>query len=412
MKKPVVIVLGKNYSTALGVIRALGEAGYSIELFYITGKKGGSRIASVSKYVKYTMEQIGRKDEEIVNKLLRRTENSEQQYILFPTDDYTASLIDRHRDMLKPHFLMPYVQGQKQGAVTYYMDKAVQLKLASQFGLRTAATWDIDLDHDKICLPEEITFPCFCKPTVSARGFKREICTCVTREELKQTLSVLQQEIRKRSILVQEFLKIDDEFSVSGVCLGDTVYLPALLKKLCIAEHEKGVTLLGKVCPLNELDSAKKCIEEMLASIHYYGMIDIELICSGGEIYFNELNFRSSGVSYAITYSGINLPALLVQNLTRNTCDIANQRIKYGLKFLYDKAAFEDYIFGDISRAEFENYSNTADFTMLHHDSDPEPEKFFLKEMRRKKRREKLKQIVPVRFRKGYIKQGRKKKDR
>lgn len=393
MRKTVVIVLGKNYSTSLGVIRSLGKANYSVELFYITGKKGGSRIAAASKYVERTVEQIGRKDDEVVHKLLRLFDNPEVEYVLFPTDDYTASLIDRYYDVLKPRFLMPYIEGKAQGAITHYMDKAVQLALASQFGLKVAKTWDINLDCDDLLIPEDITFPCFCKPTVSARGLKREICTCATREELRKNLLQLQQGRRKRSVLIQEFLKIDDEFSISGICLGDVIYLPALLKKLCIAEYEKGVTLLGKVCPFNELDFVRQRIEKLLASIHYYGMIDIELIYSGGEIFFNELNFRSSGVSYAVTRAGVNLPDLLVQNLVKNTCEIKNQKLQYGLKFLYDKAAYEDYIFGESSRAEFENYKNTADFTMLSDASDPKPEKTFLKEMQRKKRRVKLKRL-------------------
>ena len=54
----------------------------------------------------------------------------------------------------------------------------------------------------------------------------------------------------------------------------------------------------------------------MLSSLGYHGMIDIELIDCGGTIYFNEMNFRNSGVSYGVTQAGVNLPAMLVRHLT------------------------------------------------------------------------------------------------
>ena len=56
--KPLVIVLSRNYSTGLGVIRSLGKAGYTVDLIASTKKKGSSRIASCSKYVRQSVEVI------------------------------------------------------------------------------------------------------------------------------------------------------------------------------------------------------------------------------------------------------------------------------------------------------------------------------------------------------------------
>ena len=403
MKTPCVVVLGKNYSTSLGVIRALGRAGYPVQLLYITAKKGGARIAASSKYILQTIEQIGRNDDEIINRLQNSFVHKGERYVLFPTDDYTSSLIDRYRDVLRPHFLMPYIEGEKQGAVTHYMNKSVQMDLSRKFGLQSATSWEIDLSQSRIPIPQDVSFPCFCKPTISARGYKREICRCNTREELEKKLIDLQRIKRERTVLIQEFLEIQDEFSISGVCFGEDIYLPALLKKLCIAEHEKGVTLLGKVCPFGKLESVKEKLTAMLASIHYYGMIDIELFYSNGELYFNELNFRSSGVGYAVTQAGVNLPAMFVQRLTGQS-GIADDKIEYGLCFLYDKAAYEDYIFGHITRDDFENYKDTADFTMLFDDLDTEPSRLFLIEMQKKKKKAALNKIIPLDLMKEQLK--------
>ena len=398
MQKPEIVVLGKNYSTALGVIRALGREGYPITLVYVTGKKGGSHIASASRYVRRTVEQLGRKDGELVERLVELAGENDGQKVLFPTDDYTASLIDQHRDALAAHYVMPYLEGGGQGSVTRQMDKMVQIARAEEYGLRTAATWEIDLRPDEIVIPDDVVFPCFCKPAVSARGLKREIGMCETREALTEKLYRLQRAMRGRTVLVQEMLTIEEEYSISGVCLGETVVLPALLKKLCIAEHEKGVTLLGQVCRFDSLEYVREQLTGMLSTLGYHGMIDIELIDCGGTIYFNEMNFRNSGVSYGVTQAGVNLPAMLVRHLTGEASGAEPSELRYGLRFLYDKAAYEDVLFGDISQTAFEEYQRMADFTMLRDEEDPEPERHFLQEMRRKAVKERIKRLAVVRL--------------
>ena len=60
-------------------------------------------------------------------------------------------------------------------------------------------------------------------------------------------------------------------------------------------------------------------------------------------------------------------------------------------------AAYEDYLFGDISKTAFEEYQCMADFTMLHDVDDPEPEKHFQREMQRKKIKRRLKKFAAVR---------------
>ncbi len=46
-----VVVLSRNHSTGLSVIRSLGEAGYDVDLVASANGKGKSELAAVSKYV-------------------------------------------------------------------------------------------------------------------------------------------------------------------------------------------------------------------------------------------------------------------------------------------------------------------------------------------------------------------------
>lgn len=399
-----VIVLGKNYSTALGVIRALGFGGHSIELFYISTRSPRlAEIAGASRYVNSFVIQKGRRDEEIIGKVLERYGKLEGVRVLLPTDDYSCSLIDRFRDRLAPLFVMPYVRGGGNGAIMELMDKSAQLELARKHGLNAAKTWTISL-REPPRIPGDVCFPCIVKPQISARGYKSEIGVCRDRDALEAKLGQLRRRLSERSVLVQELLGIDEEFSISGVCLEGDVRLPALLRKIRIAEFEKGVTLMGQVCGFDALgvdaeagEGFLRALKALIGELGYCGLIDIEVIRSGGRLYFNEINFRNSGVGYAVTRAGVNLPLMLLEFLLGQPAAEPAGEVRYGLKFLYDKAAWEEYIFGGLSRKQLRRYRDEADFTMLECADDPEPEKLFHSVMRGILAKERLKRVLPVR---------------
>ena len=74
---------------------------------------------------------------------------------------------------------------------------------------------------------------------------------------------------------------------MSGVCLDQEIIIPAIIKKTNVAQHEKGVTLAGKVVPFEEISEIKENIIRMLKDFHYVGMFDMELNIVGDNIYFN-----------------------------------------------------------------------------------------------------------------------------
>lgn len=391
-----IVILGKNYSTSLGVIRSLNKEGYITDLFYVTNQKNSSEIVASSKFVRKSTEQIGRIDKDIINSLISIYGDSSSN-VLWPTDDYTSSLIDRNRDVLSKYFIMPYIDGNIQGAITNLMDKSVQCERAAEFGLNTAKSWTIDLSKDNIEIDSDISYPCFCKPIISARGFKSEICSCKSKKELQDVLKTLQSRRRDRSVMVQEFLNIDEEFSISGVCLGEEIFLPALLKKIHVAEFEKGVTLMGRVDNFDMIgEDILLKLKNMLASFKYTGMIDIELIRCGESIYFNELNFRSSGVSYAVTKAGCNLPAILAGHILGEDISHLSREVNYGMKFLYDKAAWEDCIHGFLTKEQLDQCISDSDFTMLRDDDDTLPMEKFLELMKKNERDIKINKIIPI----------------
>ena len=104
--KPLVVVLSRNYSTGLSVIRSLGAAGYTVDLVASAYKPGTSRIASSSKYVRKSVEVVSAKVKEgegdtgLLDELLKYAGQNEQKPVIFPTDDYTTSVMDQNREVL------------------------------------------------------------------------------------------------------------------------------------------------------------------------------------------------------------------------------------------------------------------------------------------------------------------------
>jgi predicted ATP-grasp superfamily ATP-dependent carboligase len=375
--KPHILIVTKTYSTSLGIIRSLGIEGYHIELFYITRVRRMSEIPGSSKYVKETTEFFGRDDDAIIKEILLKYSQRKEQYFLFPTDDYAASLIDRHSNKLSKYFLMPYVVDGGQGSVSHLMDKAVQTELARKSGFPTAKEWVISLEKDNLLVPDDIVFPCFVKPLVSAQGYKKELGICNDHEELQNKLYTLQSAMKKRSVMIQEYLDITKEFSMSGVCIDQTIILPAIVEKLRIAQHEKGVTLFGELVPVDEISKVKDALFKFLESLHFVGMFDLEVMCVGEKIYFGEMNLRSGGPNYSYYGSGVNLPNILVKAIVEKTIDDIPE-IEMHKKFLYEKAAWEDYQMGFMNKKELKSLYHEADILLLDCEEDPEPGKLFL----------------------------------
>lgn len=395
---PLVVVLSRNYSTGLSVIRSLGAAGYTVDLIANAYKSGLSEVAIKSKYVRNHVEIISKKvkdgeDIELLNELLKYENREKYKPVLFPTDDYTTSIMDLNRDILEDIFIMPSIVGGKAGTMVEHMDKTVQGDIARAAGLLTPNEWIISLEEE-IDIPEDITYPCFCKPIESITGYKKEMKACDDEDTLRRHLTKLKRKFSNRSILVQEFLNIENEIDLSGVCIDQEVIIPAIIKKTNVAQHEKGVTLAGRVVPFDEIAEIKENIIDMMKRYHYVGMFDLEFNIVGDKIYFNEVNLRSGGPNYSYFKSGVNLPEIFVKEVTNQGHCPEEEKVKtMGQQFIYEKVAWDDYIYGYMTKKELNDNIKNADIRLLLSEDDPEPGKVFTKIIKKKAFKQKCRRI-------------------
>lgn len=387
-----VVVLSRNYSTGIAVIRSLGAAGYVVDLVASAIKPGRSEMAACSKYIRNAVECVSKKvkdggDEALLEALLAYRGKNKVKPVLFATDDYTASIMDLNKNVLNDVFVMPQIIGGEQGSMTMHMDKTVQAEIARKVGLLIPREWIISLRDEIIEIPLDIEFPVFCKPIESITGYKSEMAKCDDVEELSKHLRKLKKKFSDRSILCQEFLEIDNEIDLGGVCLGPKVIIPAIIKKTNVAQYEKGVTLAGKVVPFEEMGDITDKVIAMLKEFHYFGMFDMEFNVVGDKLYFNEVNLRSGGPNFSYYMSGVNLPKLFVDEAMGKGHTAEDEKVEeYGKSFIYEKVAWDDHIHGFMSKKELDAAIEAADIKLLYNDDDPAPAEYFLEHVKIQKR--------------------------
>lgn len=392
-KNQLVIVLSRNYSTGLSVIRSLGAAGYAVDLVASGPKAGSSAVAAASKYVNCAVEVVSKKvkdgeDKELLDELLKYIDKYEQKPVLFPTDDYTASVMDINRSILKEHFLMPTIDGGL--SLPEYMDKTVQSQVARSVGLPTPLEWAINLNQ--ILIPEDMVYPCYCKPIASILGYKTEMATCNNEKELLDHLYKLRENFADRYILVQEFLEIDTEIDLSGVSLDQEVIIPAVTRKNKIGKYERGVVISGTIIPFDTLGDVQQKVVNMLKAFHYTGMFHMDLNLVGDKIYFGEINLRSGGPNYIYYESGVNLPEIFVKELLGERHAPEEEVVnEFGKTFVYEKIAWDEYLHGLMTREELDKCISEADITLLFNDDDPAPGQMFAEKMEKAADKKELK---------------------
>ena len=114
---------------------------------------------------------------------MKYTVDFKGKMVLFPVDDFTASVVATNKDLLKEFFFIPYISGECKDNVLQMMNKKNQEELARKAGLLTAGGWTVSL-KEEVVIPKEVCYPCFVKPIQSIAGHKTEMKVCEDVTEL------------------------------------------------------------------------------------------------------------------------------------------------------------------------------------------------------------------------------------
>ena len=377
-----IVVLSKGYEAALGTGRSLRAAGYDdVDLVYVGNNYPEivlcSNLFSGKRHIKSWNEGA------IIDALTSgygRADGREKP-VLLSTDDFTTSLIDRHCDVLKDLFLMTHVEGFEAGAITHLMDKGYQMRIAPDFGLNVAETWEANCIDGKYAIPGGVVYPCIVKPEVSAKGnAKLYFKTCSCEAELQAHLDDLVKRQVFNKLVIQRLIDIESEYDIHGICCGKEVCIPVIHKKQVTATYTKGVTVVGLLLDPAELEPAIGNLRRLLGSLDFYGLFDVEMYRSGDTIYLNEINLRAAGTCWAATRAGANLPGKFVQALSGGHAALTFTNVVFGDTFVNEKTAFEEVVYGHIPYRELRALLQSG-FGLIRDDDDAMPWKAFKRSM-------------------------------
>lgn len=374
-----IIIIGNSFTTRLGLIWSVSQFDYDIVVVvvghYRKKTKNTNPTKQIDCYSKYVTDILYYNEDDgkegLVKLILKECVNKEHKNIIIPSSDFCASAIDNYQSLLKDHFLFPHV-GCKEGAVSFWMDKSAQKKLANKIGLRTPDAIVVEINNQQYQIPQEIKYPCFTKPMSSLNGGKQCVKRCGSREELQSVLdSACKYGIP--NVLVEDYIDIENEYAVLGFSNGKDVIIPGIIQFIKGSRSYPGIAMTGKVLPVKEYDSLIEKFSKFIREIGFVGIFDIDFFESNGVFYFGELNLRVGGSAYAITKMGVNLPAMFVRTMQGESLEGMQHQIQGESEYVNERLCFLDWYNNYISTKEYKEIVNTATISFIADDGDPAP---------------------------------------
>lgn len=375
--KQKVIVIGHGYTSRLAIIRSVGTAGYDVDvvvIYYGTKRPKNKPIDCYSKFVNRVFYSPSKDEKALVNLLIRNYQSYSHKPILIPESDFAVKVVDSHLRQLQNLFLLPNI-GMKEGAVVEWMDKQRQKERARAVGLTVADCRRITISGGKYTIPDDIKYPCFPKPV---DGGKKGLGRCGNKEELDRSLRFMAG-LRDMDVLVEDYLQIDKEYALVGFSDGKEVIIPALLYNEQMAHGGHfGVAKKGRVLPVTGNEPLIEQFKQLILSLGFVGLFDIDFLECQGQFYFDEINLRFGGSGYAVTKAGCNLPAMMADSFSGKKGDIIKE-VSESHSFANERTCLDDWFYNHSSFEEFCSAINQADICFVKDDKDAAPYHAFKK---------------------------------
>ena len=294
----IIVIGGGNHHNALGVIRALGERNYEVELISHGNLK--KNYIARSKYIVSHMAFANAG--EISEYLLTRHPQSQEKEIIISCSDCVTEQLNLNYNQLTERYIIPGVP--EQGKMAELMDKTTMIAMTSRRGISAPVVWSIPSEIDLV------TFPCITKAHVSSHGGKYDIVICRNKSQFEEFLAN-----NADDIFAQAYIDKREEVQFIGCSLngGETVIIPGMSKVLRSQPNTNtGFLEYGPIDSFYDevVEKAKLYIKDC----QYSGLFSFEVMRGKDDkVWFLEINFRNDGNAWCVTKAGVNLPVIWVK---------------------------------------------------------------------------------------------------
>ena len=350
--------------------------GYDVDvivIYYGKRKPKEKPIDCYSKYVNEVLFSPSGDEAALITLLINQYKGSPLKPLLIPESDFSVRVVDANLQLLEKHFFVPHI-GYRQGAVVEWMDKSKQKERAMFVGLNVAAAKIITIKDGRFSIPDDIQYPCFPK---SIDGGKVGLGRCDNKDMLKQSLMKMAA-IRDRDVLIEEYLEIDKEYALVGVSNGEKVCIPAILYNENMSKGlHYGVAQGGRVLAPTGFEELIIKFKQLIQSIHFVGLFDIDFLECKGKYYFDEINMRFGGSGHAVTMAGVSLPAIFADYMTKGRWNESVVPTGTNLVFVNEHICVDEWYGGNLSTKDLRIQLCDADVSFAKDKEDPKPYKVF-----------------------------------
>ena len=163
-------------------------------------------------------------------------------------------------------------------------------------------------------------YPVLVRPSYVLGGQGMQIC--INEYDIDEFVGIINQIAQDHPILVDKYV-VGKEIEVDAVCDGEDILIPGIMEHIERAGVHSGDSI--SVYPAQSISEAIKAklvdyTEKLARALHVKGMINIQFIVSGEEVYVIEVNPRSSRtVPYISKVTGIPIVPLATQVICGHT---------------------------------------------------------------------------------------------
>ncbi|HKV60725.1 MAG TPA: ATP-grasp domain-containing protein [Candidatus Acidoferrum sp.] len=301
------LVMGADYR-ALGVARSLGRRGIPVWVV----KQGGHLVAASSRFVARRVPWPEGSDERKIDFLLELGATHQLDgWMLFPTDDYTVSLVSRNHEALAQRF-RPTVSPWEQ--LRWTCDKRLLHQLARR--VRVHQPWTVWPSTREELAAIDCPFPVILKPAVRLKPNSMAIPKAWRAENRKSLLALYDEAsalVSPENLLVQEIVPGGGEtqFSYAALCKDGSPLASIVARRTRQYPSDFGhfSTYVESVDHSQVVEPA----ERLLAATRFTGLVEVEFKrdpCNG-QLKVLDINPRVWGWHTLCKRAGVDFPHLL-----------------------------------------------------------------------------------------------------
>ncbi len=166
----------------------------------------------------------------------------------------------------------------------------------------------------------ELGYPVLVRPSYVLGGQGMQIC--INEHDIDEFIGIINQIAQDHPILVDKYI-VGKEIEVDAVCDGEDILIPGIMEHIERTGVHSGDSI--SVYPAQSITPAIEAklveyTEKLARALHVKGMINIQFIVAGEEVYIIEVNPRSSRtVQYISKVTGIPIVPLATQVICGHT---------------------------------------------------------------------------------------------